>query len=211
MRWPRASAWRRRSWRRAERLRRTMRKGEGAPHRAPPPPWVLTTERAYKPNSVAPARPFGRARDGRSSIWDVDCSTPRAAYPRLGRATRDGTASRRPVRLMLGLAPGGVCLAGPVTRAAGGPLHHPFTLAPAHPGRAALRQSTLCCTCRRVAPPGCYPAPCSTEFGLSSKRRAAPRPSGSLSRSMVSCGPGIVKPELPPINLFFSSWDLYMV
>ena len=34
-----------------------------------------------------------------------------------------------PMRL-LGLAPGGVCLAGDITAAAGGLLHHPFTLTP---------------------------------------------------------------------------------
>jgi len=31
---------------------------------------------------------------------------------------------------LLGLAPGGVCLAGDITAAAGGLLHHPFTLTP---------------------------------------------------------------------------------
>ncbi len=34
--------------------------------------------------------------------------------------------------------------------------------------RACNRRSTLCCTFHRVAPPGCYPAPCPVESGLSS-------------------------------------------
>ena len=41
------------------------------------------------------------------------------------------------------------------------------------------RRSALCCTFRRVAPPGSYPASCPAESGLSSTRR--PRPSGELA------------------------------
>ena len=41
------------------------------------------------------------------------------------------------------------------------------------------RRSALCCTFRRVAPPGSYPASCPVESGLSSTRR--PRPSGELA------------------------------
>ncbi len=42
------------------------------------------------------------------------------------------------------------------------------------------RRSALCCTFRRVAPPGSYPASCPVESGLSSAR--GPRPSGELAR-----------------------------
>jgi hypothetical protein len=66
-----------------------------------------------------------------------------------------------PVRL-LDLAPGGVCLAAPVTKRAGGLLHHRFTLAAC----AAIRFSVA--LCRRVAPPGISPAPRPVEGGLSS-------------------------------------------
>jgi len=66
--------------------------------------------------------------------------------------------------LMLGLAPGGVCLAEPVTWPAGGLLHHRFTLA----GLAGALLSVA--LFRRITPPGRYPAPCSVEFGLSSGR-----------------------------------------
>jgi len=48
---------------------------------------------------------------------------------------------------LLGLAPGGVCLAADITADAGGLLHRRFTL-------ALAGNTPLCCTCRRVAPPG---------------------------------------------------------
>ena len=41
------------------------------------------------------------------------------------------------------------------------------------------RRSAFCCTFRRVAPPGCYPASCPVESGLSSTRR--PRPPRELA------------------------------
>jgi len=78
-----------------------------------------------------------------------------------------GTSSPRRGRMappaprpLLGLAPGGVCLAGPVTQTAGEPLPHLFTL--------TFTAVCFCGTVHRVAPPGCYPAPCSVELGLSS-------------------------------------------
>jgi hypothetical protein len=49
---------------------------------------------------------------------------------------------------LLGLAPGGVCLAADIAADAGGFLHPRFTL-------ALAGNIPLCCTCRRVAPPGC--------------------------------------------------------
>ena len=61
------------------------------------------------------------------------------------------------------------CLAGPVARARGALLPHPFTLA----GRANGWRSALCCTCRRLAPPRDYLAPCPVEPGLSSSRSCA--------------------------------------
>src|SRR5690606_4983023 len=48
------------------------------------------------------------------------------------------------------LAPGGVYLATPVTRRAGGLLHHPFTLTHRRTGG----RSTLCGTVPRVTPGG---------------------------------------------------------
>jgi len=121
---------------------------------------LCDTERACKPNSVTPLGVDGHLSRAR------DCSAPRATYPRFGRATRGERRLATGRLLLLGLAPGGVCLADPVTRAAGGLLRHPFTLAPWR----ATEQPAFCCTCRRVASPGRYPAPCSAEFGLSSAR-----------------------------------------
>ena len=58
----------------------------------------------------------------------------------------------------------------------GGLLPHRFTLACAP---RSHRRSALCCTFRRVTPPGRYPASCPVESGLSSTRR--PRPSCGLA------------------------------
>ncbi len=52
-------------------------------------------------------------------------------------------------------------------------LPHRFTLACALAGH---RRSALCCTFRRLATPGRYPAPCPVELGLSSSGRAARDP-----------------------------------
>ena len=47
-------------------------------------------------------------------------------------------------RLLLGLAPGGVCLAGLVAQTAGALLPHRFTLACAEAGRSLLQPSAVC-------------------------------------------------------------------
>src|SRR5439155_11174680 len=73
-----------------------------------------------------------------------------------------------PIALLFGLAPGGVCRADAVTRAAGELLPHRFTL-------TALADGGLLSVAliRGVPPPGRYPAPCPVEPGLSSRRVAA--------------------------------------
>jgi len=83
-----------------------------------------------------------------------------------------GGAERREPRLPLlfGIAPDGVCRAGPVARNRGGLLPHRFTLTRREGGRFVF-----CGTFRRVAPPGCYPASRSVESGLSSNRPAPAR------------------------------------
>ena len=68
-------------------------------------------------------------------------------------------------RALSDLAPGGVYLAAPVTRCAGGLLHHPFTLTCT--GKQCGR-FTFCGTSLRVTPSGRYPPPCSVEPGRSS-------------------------------------------
>jgi hypothetical protein len=70
----------------------------------------------YKPRSVPP-------KGWRSSIWGLDYSRSQAAHPALF------VERAAPMRL-LGLAPGGVCLAADITADAGGLLHRRFTLTP---------------------------------------------------------------------------------
>ena len=84
---------------------------------------------------------------------------------------------------LFGLAPNGVYLADLVTKAAGALLPHPFSLTVfiripgcrnpdwTQQNRTRGWRSTLCCTCLRVAPTGCYPAFCPMEPGLSSRRK----------------------------------------
>ena len=100
---------------------------------------------------------------------------PHATYP--GR-------SGRAILSLLGLAPDEVCRATPITRRAGGLLPHRFTLACVDPARSVHdhRRSALCCTVCRVAPPGCYPASCPVESGLSSTVARRDRLPGSHSQ-----------------------------
>src|SRR5690606_29111511 len=67
---------------------------------------------------------------------------------------------------LFGLAPGGVYRAAPVT---GRAVRSYRTVSPLPvPPREGHRRSALCCTFRRLATPGRYPAPCPAELGLSS-------------------------------------------
>src|SRR5688572_16125663 len=116
-------------------------------------------ESACKPDSVEDDHPSGH------TVADV-----------LMRPTRDLIDG--PPTSLLGLAPGGVCRAIAVACDAGELLPHRFTLACALSGH---RRFALCCTFRRVTPPGCYPAPRPVESGLSSVSR--PRSPGGLTTS----------------------------
>ena len=92
--------------------------------------------------------------------------------------------NQRAVASLLSLAPGGVYRAAPVTRGAGGLLHHRFTLTCA--SCQGHRRSVLCGTFRRVAPPGRYPAPCPVESGLSSSAGECPHARGHPASSFFS-------------------------
>ena len=85
----------------------------------------------------------------------------------LQRPTRDRRGPRH--RPPIWPCSGRECLAGPVARARGALLPHPFTLAKPQRKLDGWR-SALCCTCRRLAPPRDYLAPCPVEPGLSSGR-----------------------------------------
>jgi hypothetical protein len=145
-------------------------------------------EPACKPDSVPGPEPGWRP-----SICDDRCRPPGAIYPE-ARASSPRTLPQVPGGTLLDLAPGGVCLATPVTRGAGGLLHRRFTLTPTplrEPGR-----SVLCGTVPRVAPGGCCPPPCSVESGLSSMPRstAAARPTRPRdSVPVISGGVGVVR------------------
>ncbi len=126
----------------------------------------IREESADKPDSV-PACAGGDHLSG----------TPIAR--RLARPTWDTSTGRR--WSLLGLAPGGACLAAPVTWCAGELLPHRFTL-------ASHNVWAVCSLLRlpRVTTPGRYPAPCPAESGLSS-----PKGRGRLadsSRSIRSYG-----------------------
>lgn len=107
-----------------------------------------------------------RAADGHLSRDDVAAA--------LQRSTRG--RGEPPHGPLSDLAPGEVYPAGRVTPAAGGLLHHRFTLT-AH---SRARRSAFCCTFSRVTPGGCCPPPCSVEPGRSSaaRSRGPTRPSG---------------------------------
>src|SRR5207247_3308279 len=108
-----------------------------------------------------------------------------------GSSGRPGGVCGRAVLPLRGLAPDGVCRAARVAPGAGALLPHRFTLTCAEPRlatRSRHRRSVLCGTFLRVAPTGCYPAPCPVESGRSSGRCAeAPgtRPPGRLATTLI--------------------------
>src|SRR5665648_819191 len=147
-------------WRPEDRLSPTAR---ARPRSSEPSLVGRADESAGTPGSV-PARGYPRAGGGHPSTTHVAV--------RLQRPTRElGRAALE--RSLSGLAPGGVCRAAPVTRCAGGLLHHRFTLtAPVRTRSERAWRSVLCGTFPRVTPGGSYPPPCSAEPGRSSARMA---------------------------------------
>jgi hypothetical protein len=100
---------------------------------------------------------------GKSSIW---AARRRAARCSLPGAVRRRAVSHRPrtISPLLGLAPGGGCLAVCITANAGGLLHHLFTITITRRGWLFVSVALS----GRFPRPGCYPTPCSMECGLSS-------------------------------------------
>jgi hypothetical protein len=137
------------------------------------------------------SRPVRRILSRR--LRSVERVAPEAAIP-LGRRLPAGSSGLpggvcgRAVLPLSGLAPGGVCRAARVAPGAGALLPHRFTLTCAgrtgRPARPRHRRSAFCGTFLRVAPTGCYPAPCPVESGRSSGRDAeasGTRPPGRLA------------------------------
>ncbi|MDQ0678077.1 hypothetical protein QFZ30_001459 [Arthrobacter pascens] len=125
------------------------------------------------PGSVLPRR--CQRRSGGHPSTDAVADALQRPTRALGRAALN--------RALSGLAPGGVYLAFPVTREAGGLLHHRFTLTWSKRVQAhAARRSVLCGTGLRVTPSGRYPPPCSAEPGRSSSHLRDARPPGQPIR-----------------------------
>ena len=127
-----------------------------------------------RPRRPAPSRGAGRfgcrqvepavSRVLSRAIIHLDVVSPRRS------SDLPGDGADHTIVPLFGLAPGGVCHAVERCRRRGALLPHPFTLAGVRTAGAARtrRRSALCCTFRRLAPPGGYPAPCPAEPGLSS-------------------------------------------
>jgi hypothetical protein len=98
-----------------------------------------------------------------------------------------GDTAGRGIVSLFGLAPGGVCRAGPLpdSRCALTAPFHPC-LFPAFLRTPGHRRSALCCTFRRLAPPRRYLAPCPVEPGLSSAFVRMTRLSGRLRRAQCT-------------------------
>jgi hypothetical protein len=137
-------------------------------------PARLTDGLTDTPGSVLPCR-YRRGSSGHPSTDAVADALQRPTRA-LGRAALK--------RALSGLAPGGVYLASPVTREAGGLLHHRFTLTwpPTCETQDHARRSVLCGTGLRVTPSGRYPPPCSAEPGRSSSHLRDARPPGQPIR-----------------------------
>jgi hypothetical protein len=152
---------------------------------------------AYKPHTI-PIRGFcpgKKVSSGRlisrilSGVWFIPVYTWPFAEARAWASSRTARLcdhlSEQPTQdsneagsllSLLGLAPGGGCLATRITADAGGLLHHLFTITSAQ-GRGCL---FLWPCSGRLPRPGLSPAPCRMECGLSSTLclHIRPRPPG---------------------------------
>ncbi len=154
---------------------------------------ISTGECVYKPSSVCAVRQ-------RTVIIQLGRLLPDAS------CTRPGSSAGRLIAPLFGLAPSGVWPAdmSPCRRWALTPPFHPYPL-PAQPhGRARSRRYRFCATFRRIAPPGCYPALCPVELGLSSDRR---RNAGTRSPDTLSAPSLYPKfaPDSRPFERTFAS------
>lgn len=146
--------------------------------------WPKSCEERAAPQHRADGRtarregaPSGRGAEpavSRVLSWAV---IPLGASSPIRSSNLPGGTAGRGIASLFGLAPGGVCRAGPL------PDSRCALTAPFHPCHApvrAVRRSALCCTFRRLAPPRRYLAPCPVEPGLSSAPRRVTRLPGRL-------------------------------
>ena len=146
----------------------TYQRGETKPatgHRGSQKDWPRDATTRRKGRRESACKP-GSVVDSHSSRT---CVTARLKRPTRGhaRAARCGT---KPLAPLFGLAPGGVY---PATGVAVGAVRSYRTISPLPIRRGGLRRYLFCGTCRGLAPPRRYLAPCPVEPGLSSPR--APR------------------------------------
>lgn len=131
------------------------------------------------PGKTAQSRSISRVLS-----WTV---IPLGASSPIRSSNLPGDTAGRGIVSLFGLAPGGVCRAGPLpdSRCA---LTAPFHPCPHPEGPLAV---SFCCTFRRLAPPRRYLAPCPVEPGLSSacvppKRERMTRLSDRLCAAIVA-------------------------
>ena len=140
---------------------------------------VQRTVRVYNAFTRGQMRIRPLRAPGRTSVWDACHHAPRAAYPGLWRDGRRETSSfpagRTAALPLLGLAPGGGCLAARIAADAGGLLHHLFTLAGAYSGSLFLWPNPAGCPAPGVTR---HHALWSADFPRCQPFRAAPRPPG---------------------------------
>src|SRR5262245_28883819 len=149
--------------------------GDGARKRKPP-------EKACKPDPVSATR-RQRAGDDHFSRTPIArrLQRPYPRAPRGPRSTRRRAARDAEIALLFGLAPGGVCRASPVARAAGELLPHRFTLT----ARATLPSPCAAVCFLWHCPWGCPPwrlastLPCGVRTFLPRVNRAGDRPAFS--------------------------------
>ena len=121
----------------------------------------------------------------------------RAAYP--GLKESEPPPARRRASPLLGLAPGGGCLAAGIAAGAGGLLHHLFTLTPAEAGAVVF-----CGPLRGFPRPGVtrHRALRSADFPQTAHWHCAPSTCGSgqvgAQRRCKCAPPAIARPALQP-------------
>ena len=111
-----------------------LRTPRGLPSFADPDAQVCEGRRTSRPVRRVLSPGASRHPDGRSSISACRCRQAPAVHPQAsGGQPSNACAGRRRTAVPLDLAPGGVYRAAPVTRCAGGLLHHRFTLTSGEP------------------------------------------------------------------------------
>ena len=158
---------------------------------------VQTVERMWRYGDKNASWPVSRVlcrgslrRDGHSSGTRVAARLKQPTRTAMRKRIPPRSRSHEAVPSLFGFAPGGVCLASPVTRAAVRSYHtlSPLLL-PASAATSAIRgRFAFCGTFPGVAPAGRYPAPCfrGARTFLHPKSATTLRPTTRLSEQRPS-------------------------